>query len=131
MESPAKIIMKHVWRFQQVGGIISVILMCLNLTIPIYAYSGWRIENLLGIPHNLDWLIVLIIFGFVFSIAFISGFIYDKVFQLWKHKEVVGAERNPYNKGRITPNELIRWQYTIIPLLQKNDLVFLIFLSVY
>ena len=59
MESPGKIFMTVIWRFQQVGGLVAVVLMCLNLTIPLYEFSGWRFVEL-GIPKKLDWLIILI-----------------------------------------------------------------------
>ncbi len=49
MESPRKGLMKHIWRFQQVGGIVAVALMCLNLTIPLYNEYGWVLVNL-GVP---------------------------------------------------------------------------------
>jgi hypothetical protein len=121
MESPAKVLMKQIWRFGQVGGMVSVILMCLNLTIPLYEYTAWRLIEL-GIPGRLDWLIILILFLMVFSMTLIFGFAYDKIFQLWKHREIVAMERNPFMKGRITPNELVTWQYVNIPLLLKNGL---------
>ena len=120
MESLSKNFMKHIWRFQQVGGLVAVILMCLNLAIPIYQYMGWRFVNL-GIPENLDWLIILIIFLIVFSIAFIFGIIYDRVLKLWKHREIVAMERNPYQKGRMNANEIVWWQYSVIPYLYKTD----------
>ena len=60
MEGPGKTLMKQIWRFQQVGGIVSVVLVCLNLSIPLYNYSGWRLIEL-GMPVDLDWLIFLII----------------------------------------------------------------------
>ena len=90
MESPSKILMKHIWRFQQVGGLVAVILMCLNLTFPIFEYSGWRIAQYIPSNIQLDWLLFLIIFLLVFSIALIFGLIYDKGLKLWKHKEIVG-----------------------------------------
>lgn len=121
MEKPGKMFMKHVWRFQQIGGLISVILLCLNLAIPLYGYTHWRFEQL-GIPKELDWLIILIIFLMAFSITLIFGFAYDRVFKLWRDKEIVMVERNPFRKGRIKPTELIDWQYMYIPLLMKHGL---------
>ena len=121
MESPGKILMKYIWRFQQVGGLVAVLLMILNLTIPLYQYTGWRFEKL-GIPHDYDWLIMIIIFLLIFSVVFIFGIIYDRVLQLWRYHPAVGIERNPFMKGRIQPNELITWQYIIIPLLYKYGL---------
>ena len=70
--------------------------------------------------NDVDWLIILIIFTIVFSIAFAFGFVYDRIFKLWAHLETVGIERNPYQKGRINPSELIMWQFTFIPLLLKG-----------
>ncbi|WP_455392581.1 hypothetical protein [[Eubacterium] cellulosolvens] len=121
MESSRKGLMTHIWRFQQVGGIVAVALMCLNLTIPLYNIYGWVLINL-GIPENLDWLIIIIYFLITFSIAMLFGIIYDKVLKLWHFHQVVAVERNPYQKGKINPNEMITWQYTIIPLLLKNGL---------
>jgi len=121
MEGPGKFLMKHIWRFQQIGGLVSVILMCLNLTIPLYEFSGWRIVEL-GVPANLDWLIVIILFSIIFGIALLTGYAYDKVFKLWSPQKVVGIERDPYAKGRLTPQEYLRYQYIFIPLLIKNGL---------
>ncbi len=116
-----KFFMKHLWRFQQIGGLVTVILMCLNLTIPIYTYTHWRFERL-GIPSRWDWLIILIIFSIVFLIALIAGYAYDKVFKLWSPQKVVGIERDPYAKGRLTPAEYWRYQYAFIPILLKSGL---------
>ncbi len=121
MESPGKILMKTVWRFQQVGGIVSVALMCLNLTVPLYGYTHWRFYNI-GITSKYDWLIYFILFIFTFSLALSFGIMYDRIFKLWKHHQIVAAERNPFNKGRINPNELVTWQYLFIPLLLKRGL---------
>lgn len=119
MENPGKILMKHVWRFQQVGGLIAVTLMCLNLAIPIYVYMGWRFVEL-GIPAELDWLIIIIIFLIIFSFTLLFGYAYDRILKLWRYHQIVAMERNPFQKGRITPNELIQWQYIIIPYLYKT-----------
>ncbi len=121
MESPRKSLMKHIWRFQQVGGIVAVALMCLNLTIPLYSEYGWILVDL-GIPEKLDWLIIMIYFLFTFSIALLFGIIYDRVLKLWRFHQIVAVERNPFQKGRISPNEMVNWQYTFIPLLLKNGL---------
>jgi hypothetical protein len=112
--------MKTIWRFQQIGGIIAVALMCLNLTVPLYEFTGWRLHFL--IPPNLDWLIYLILFLISFSIALLFGVIYDKVLKLWRHHQIVAVERNPFQKGRINPHEMVTWQYTFIPILLKNGL---------
>jgi hypothetical protein len=120
MESPSKTLMKTVWRFQQVGGIVSVALMCLNLTVPLYEFAGWRFYPY--IPPKLDWLIYIILFAISFSIALFFGLIYDRVLKLWKHHQIVGMERNPFQKGRINPNEMVTWQYTFIPILLKYKL---------
>lgn len=121
MESLGKNFMKIIWRFQQVGALVAIVLVCLNLTIPIYVLSGWRFVKL-GIPKGLDWLIIIIIFSIIFSIVLIFGYVYDRILKLWRHQMAVAIERNPYNKGRITPSEMLQWQYFLIPLLVKNDL---------
>lgn len=121
MESVKKNLMKHIWRFQQVGGVVAVALMCLNLTIPLYSEYKWMFINM-GIPGKLDWLIIIIFFLLTFSIALLFGIVYDRVLKLWKYHQIVAIERNPYQKGKISPNEMIQWQYSIIPLLIKNGL---------
>ncbi len=121
MVSVGKSVMTHIWRFQQVGGLVAVTLMCLNLTILLYAYIGWWFERI-GVPHKLDWLIMIIIFTLSFTIALLFGVLYDTVFKLWRHREIVAVERNPYMKGRIKPTELVSWQYIYIPLLIKYGL---------
>ena len=121
MESPGKIFMKQIWRFQQVGALVTIILVSLNITIPLYQYMGWRF-GALGIPPNLDWLIILILFLLVFSVALLGGFFYDRVFKLWKHYQIVAVERSPFQKGRMMPTELLQWQYIYIPILLKHGL---------
>jgi hypothetical protein len=121
MESIKKSLMKHIWRFQQVGGVVAVALMCLNLTIPMFNEYRWVLINL-GIPAKLDWLIIIIYFLFTFSLALLFGIIYDRGLKLWRYHQIVAVERNPYQKGKINPNEMVQWQYTIIPLLLKNGL---------
>jgi hypothetical protein len=121
MESILKTLMKTVWRFQQIGGIIAVALMCLNLTVPLYEFTGWRLHPY--ITPELDWLIYLILFIISFSIALLFGVVYDKVLKLWRHHQIVAVERNPFQKGRINPQEIVTWQYTFIPLLLKHGLI--------
>ena len=121
MVSMSKILMTHIWRFQQVGGLVTVTLMCLNLAVLIYGFSYWRFK-IIGLGVEYDWLIFIIIFSAAFLIALGFGFAYDKVFKLWRQREIVGVERNPYMKGRIKAQELVSWQYVFIPLLLKNGL---------
>ena len=121
MVSGRKSLMTHIWRFQQVGGLVAVVLMCLNLTIPLYKTYGWILIRI-GIPANLDWLIVIIYFLLTFALALLFGLMYDRILKLWKYHQIVAMERNPYQKGKMTPAEVVIWQYNYIPLLWKYGL---------
>ena len=110
MEGFGKTFMKHLWRMQQIGALVTVVLVCLNLTIPLWDFTKWRFYNI-GISAKYNWLIILIIFTIVFSIALVAGYIYDRIFKLWSARETVGVERNPFAKGKINPKEMLQWQY--------------------
>ncbi len=113
--------MLTLWRFQQINSLIIIIGLSMTLTLQIYPYVGWRFE-VLGIPHNLDWLIMLILFILIFLSAVFVGIIYDTIFKLWIQQQIVTIERQPYAKEKLTPKTILNRKYSWIPLLKKAGL---------
>lgn len=110
-----------VWRFQQVNSLVIIIGLSTTLTLQIFPYVGWRFVEL-GIPKELDWLIILIIFGIIFSGAIFVGIVYDSILKLWIQHQVVVMERNPYAREKIVAKGIINRQYFNIPMLRKGNL---------
>jgi hypothetical protein len=121
MSNVKKGLMLLVWRFQQINSLIIIVGLALTLTLQIYPYIGWRFE-VLGIPHDWDWLIILIIFIIIFSGAVIIGILYDTVFKFWIQQQVVIIERNPFAKEKMPPKGILNRRYFWIPILRKTGL---------
>ena len=117
-----KSLMLLVWRFQQVNAMIIIVGLSSTLTLQVYPYIGWRFVEL-GIPSNLDWLIILIIFMIIFAGAMLVGIIYDTILKLWIQHQVVMVERNPYALERTPAKAVINRQYFIIPMLKKTNCI--------
>jgi hypothetical protein len=110
-----------VWRFQQVNSLVIIVGLSMTLTLQVYPYVGWWFESM-GIPHKLDWLIMIIIFGLTFTGAVIFGILYDVVFKLWIPQMVVTTERTPYAKEKMAAKPLLNKRYFFIPMLRQAGL---------
>ncbi len=125
-----KWLMRQYWRLQQSQSIISMLFWINASTLLIWPYIRWRFESLddfLGVPMTY-WGILSIAF-LVMVMVLIIGWIYDKIFSLWKEHQNVVLERNPWATYQLTPRDamivgylskLIRAQNTDNDKIQKE-----------
>ncbi len=128
--SSKKWFMRQYWRLQQSQSIISMLFWINASTLLIWPYIKWRFEDkeaFLGIPMTY-WGILSIAFLVMLVVLFI-GWIYDKIFSLWKEHQNVVLERNPWATYQLTPRDamivgylskLIRAQNTDNDAIQKE-----------
>lgn len=109
--------MMQIWRLQQAQMIISMLFWSLTLTGVFYPYVGWRLR-LMGIENTTVAIVVLFLFVAGGILAF--GYIYDRIFKMWHHQQIVIQERNPYSRGKLTPKEVLYWTLYYIPSLEAE-----------
>ena len=123
MVSMKKAAMKHIWRLQQVGGILSVMMLSVTITLSLMDkidYLFIKRFEMFGIPPDIDYdyLIFFIIAPLIFLLAIGAGYLYDRTFQMWRAQNEVAAERNPFAKTMLTPKEIVVWENNTIPMLR-------------
>ena len=109
-----KAVMTQVWRIQQSQIIISILFWALTLAGVFYvAYvHPWFVD--LRVVRGDQVLLGTMILFVIFLVAFlILGFVYDRVFQLWKEQTIVAIERNPYSTDKLMPKEIVMWRLHI------------------
>ncbi len=119
-----KFLMKHVWRLQQVGGLLSVMMLSITITFGLMGKVTYVFNDLfegLGIPEALDYdyLMFGILAPLIFFTALFVGYLYDRTFKMWRSQNEVAVERNPYSKTMLSPKEIMAWKTSTIPLLRS------------
>ena len=106
-DSPSKKwLMRQFWRIQQSQTVISLLFWATTLTLLIYARIEHRWEagdDYYGVP--ISYLVMLILYVGVFLLVLFIGWLYDKIFTLWKEHQNVVLERNPWATYQLTPRD--------------------------
>lgn len=102
-----------------------MVTLTITLTIVVFGMVDWRFYALfkkLGLDFGTegDIIIILLIFTSIITCGVTFGFLYDRIFQLWKTSTVVAVERNPYTKQMMQPKEVLNWHYFFIPMLRST-----------
>jgi len=97
--------MIYLWRAQQSGSIISILLLGTLTAATLYRdyLKAWT-DNY-GLPESFEFGGVVITMMFIFIIVFGIGFMFDRL-KFWKEQSIVAIERNPYGSYKWTPKEL-------------------------
>jgi len=124
MVTVKKVLMKHVWRLQQVGGLLSVMMLSITNTLLIRNYLDYIFVDVLeslGVPSviDYDYIITGTLALMIFGGALFIGYLYDRTFQMWRAQNEVAVERNPYSKVLLSPKEIVAWQKNSIPMLKS------------
>jgi len=110
-----KPLMTIFWRVMQTGPFLNVLFWGAALAGIFWPILGDRVGGPLylfltglGIPPERVASVGIVLL-FVLALAGILtfGFIYDRVFALWKEQAVVAYERNPYMRERLYPKEVV------------------------
>ena len=103
-------LMVQVWRVQQIGGILSLVLMAIADAVLITNAVVWRVGN-----YYLTVVLLLILLG---SIIFLFGWFWDRKAKMWREQMTVTVERNPYASLKFMPKEIIGYRTIYIPLME-------------
>jgi len=106
-DSPSKKwLMRQFWRIQQSQTVISLLFWATTLTLLIYARieHRWEVgDKFAGLP--ISNAVMLILYVSVFLFVLFIGWLYDKIFTLWKEHQNVVLERNPWATYQLTPRD--------------------------
>ena len=106
-DSPSKKwLMRQFWRVQQSQTVISLLFWATTLTLLIYARieHRWDTEDATaGIPTS--YFVMGLLYIGVFLFVFLIGWLYDRIFTLWKEHQNVVLERNPWATYQLTPRD--------------------------
>ena len=119
-----KMLMTHMWRFQQSQAIYGAIFWALALAGIFYERSQFYFEKYLFLSSNpneqvITKMAILMFLVFLFIIVF--GFLYDITFRLWEEQSIVKAERNVYAQYKLMTRWIITYHEMFIPLLKHMD----------
>ena len=106
-DSPSKKwLMRQFWRVQQSQTVISILFWATTLTLLIYARIEHRWDSqdaTVGIPTS--YFVMGLLYIGVFLFVFLIGWLYDRIFTLWKEHQNVVLERNPWATYQLTPRD--------------------------
>jgi len=106
-DSPSKKwLMRQFWRLQQSQAVISLLFWATTLTLLIYdrIEHRWQAgDQYNGIP--ISYLVMIFLYIGVFILVLFIGWLYDKIFTLWKEHQNVVLERNPWATYQLTPRD--------------------------
>lgn len=97
--------MIYLWRAQQSGAIINIMLLGTLTAASLYRQYLKVYFNNYGFPDNQELPGVLITMMAIFVAVFGVGFVFDR-FKFWKEQSVVGVERNPYGSYKLNAKEV-------------------------
>ncbi len=98
-----KFIMLHVWRIQQGQGVLALLFVSFSLTGIFFPYiKPFFID--IGLVGPIVGLAVL--FCIIFLLLFSLGLAYDTRLELWRPRNEVLMERNPYTTYKLLPWEV-------------------------
>lgn len=105
--------MLQVWRLQQVSQIVTLILMAGNLALVVWGLVKWRGE-FMGSYYGA--LVILVLLG---VIVYVFALVWDLKLKLWRDQMSVAVEKNPYQKEKLAPKEVVMDIMVWVPILQR------------
>jgi hypothetical protein len=122
-----KFVMTLLWRISQTGPILSLFFWSTALAgifwqivgVGSGGQKGPLYDSLIGIgipPERVTIVGILILFLLFASFILVVGFLYDRVFRLWREQTIVTMERNPYAENLLFTKEARQWEQFYLPL---------------
>jgi hypothetical protein len=108
----------YIWRMQESQTLISILFYSLTLT---GIYLGRMLEPFGNMGIDSVALITLILTLFTFILILLAGYIYDRIFNLWKDKNVVMMKKNIYLSTHLFPKESAWFSQMWLPLVKALD----------
>jgi hypothetical protein len=108
--------MLQLWRVQQVAQLLTIAMLAFTISLQIYPYVSWRFEGtVLEGTYPSVTIIMLTIAACVWTFAFI----WDIRLKMWREQQMVLIERNPYAKEKMAAKEIVIYQLSWLPLMEK------------
>ena len=107
--------MLQLWRVQQVAQILTIALLALNLSLTVYPYLEWREGTVFAETYAGVTLILLLIAAGVWIFAMV----WDIKLKMWREQQMVLVEKNPYAKEKMAAKEIVMYQLSWLPLMEK------------
>lgn len=107
--------MLQMWRVQQIAQILSLVMLAITNALLLYGYMEWREGSFFSTPYIGVLLILLVIGG----VIWIAAFIWDMKMRMWREQATVLVERNPYNKEKMTPKEIMIYNIVWLPIMDR------------
>jgi len=120
-----KYLMTLIWRITQTGPILSLffwstalagifwpILGSTSPPGPLYQFLRWA-----GVSAERSTVVGLLLLFLIFAVTILFiGFVYDRVFKLWREQTVIAMDRNPYADDLLLRKEILSWRLYYLPL---------------
>ena len=97
--------MIYLWRAQQSGAIINIMLLGTLTAATLYRQYLKAYFGNYGFPESQELPGVIITMMMIFVAVFGVGFIFDRL-KFWKEQSIVGVERNPYASYKLSAKEV-------------------------
>lgn len=121
-----KFLMTVIWRISQTGPILSLFFWSTALAGIFWPILGqqnppgplWQfVTGILGVGEDRATIVGLVILFLAFAgFILLIGFLYDRVFKLWREQMDVTYDRNPYVDDMMFHKEIMQWEQYYLPL---------------
>ena len=106
--------MLQMWRVQQIAAILSLVMLAITDALLIYDKVSWR-EGIFETPYTGATVILLLIALAIWVISII----WDTRLKMWREQMTVLVEKNPFNKERMAPKEIVMYSLMWLPMLES------------
>jgi predicted PurR-regulated permease PerM len=111
--------MTFMYRIQQTQYLISPVFWAATLTGVFFnIIRDYLVGRGIVTPSQVA-LSLLLIFGIIFTLILLAGFVYDVVLKLWREQNIVAVQRNPYSRERLMAKEIVLWKNVHLKTLQQ------------
>ncbi|MCJ7606430.1 MAG: hypothetical protein MUO94_01105 [Thermoplasmata archaeon] len=117
--SVKKWFMLQMWRVQQIAAILSLVMLAITDALLVYDKVSWR-SGIFETPYTGVTALLLVI-GLAIWLASIA---WDTKLKMWREQMTVLVEKNPFNKERMAPKEIVMNSLLWLPMLEsigRND----------
>jgi len=119
-----KFLMRQMYRLQQTQAIISIVFWSLALTGIFYERANFYLHKYLGLDEDENKQVITkmaVLFAIVVIGVLAFGFLYDAIFRMWEHTNVVMQERNPYTIYKFNSYQVNMTRHLWIPTLKAAN----------
>jgi hypothetical protein len=106
--------MLQMWRVQQIAAILSLMMLAVTDALLIYDKVSWR-EGIFATPYTGATVLLLVIALAIWVVSII----WDTRLRMWREQMTVLVEKNPFNKERMAPKEIVMYSLMWLPMLES------------